>query len=92
MCGNLYYYLANTHFFLPLYFRGLYFLIPLRIGYGMFFIQGLQVYVTYSILIRSFKCDSEVNLGLLCSILFHKKIKPEAVLTFKSGSQNGTKT
>ena len=60
-------------FLLPLYFRGLYFLIPLRIGYGMFFIQGLQVYVTYTILIRSFTCACGVNLGLLGSILFHKK-------------------
>ena len=75
-------------FLLPLYFRGLYFLIPLRIGYVMFFIQGLQVHVTYTILIRSFKCACEVNLGLLYSILFHKEVKPESVLIFKSGFLN----
>lgn len=54
----------------------------------MFFIQGLQVHVTYTILIRSFKCACEVNLGLLYSILFHKEVKPESVLIFKSGFLN----
>lgn len=79
-------------FLLPLCYRGIYFPIPLRVGCGTFFIQGLHVHVTYTILIRGFKCAREVNLSLLYSVLSHKKSKPQAVLIFQSGSQNGTKT